>query len=52
MVGLVSALATPINSISEYRNMAPFVLAAIALLVISRRREISFTGTGLGNGRS
>jgi branched-chain amino acid transport system permease protein len=52
VVGLVSALATPINSISEYRNMAPFVLAAIALLVISRKREISFTGTGLGNGRS
>jgi branched-chain amino acid transport system permease protein len=52
VVGLVSALATPINSISEYRNMAPFVLATIALLIISRKREISFTGTGLGNGRS
>jgi branched-chain amino acid transport system permease protein len=51
-VGLVSALATPINSISEYRNMAPFVIATLALLVISRKREISFTGTGLGNGRS
>jgi branched-chain amino acid transport system permease protein len=51
VVGLVSALATPITSISEYRNMAPFVLATIALLVISRKREISFTGTGLGNGR-
>ncbi len=52
VVGLVSALATPITSISEYRNMAPFVLATIALLVISRKREISFSGTGLGNGRS
>lgn len=51
-VGLVSALATPINSISEYRNMAPFVIATLALLVISRKREISFSGTGLGNGRS
>src|SRR3954467_3929486 len=50
-VGLVSAMATPITSISEYRNMAPFVLATIALLWISRKREISFTGTGLGNGR-
>ena len=50
-VGLVSALATPISSIAEYRNMAPFVLATVALLVISRKREISFTGTGLGNGR-
>jgi branched-chain amino acid transport system permease protein len=52
VVGLVSALATPITSIAEYRNMAPFVLATVALLVISRKREISFTGTGLGNGRS
>jgi branched-chain amino acid transport system permease protein len=52
VVGLVSALATPITSISEYRNMAPFVLATVALLWISRKREISFTGTGLGNGRS
>jgi branched-chain amino acid transport system permease protein len=52
MVGLVSALATPINSVSEYRNMAPFVLATIALLILARKREISFTGTGLGNGRS
>ena len=51
VVGLVSALATPITSISEYRNMAPFVLAIVALLVISRKREISFAGTGLGNGR-
>jgi branched-chain amino acid transport system permease protein len=51
VVGLVSAMATPINSISEYRNMAPFVIATLALLVISRKREISFTGTGLGNGR-
>jgi len=51
VVGLVSALATPITSIAEYRNMAPFVLATVALLWISRKREISFTGTGLGNGR-
>jgi len=51
-VGLVSAMATPITSISEYRNMAPFVLAIISLLWISRKREISFSGTGLGNGRS
>jgi branched-chain amino acid transport system permease protein len=51
VVGLASALATPINSISEYRNMAPFVLATIALLIISRKREISFSGVGLGNGR-
>jgi branched-chain amino acid transport system permease protein len=42
-VGLVNALATPITSISEYRDMAPFVLATIALLWLSRHREISFS---------
>jgi branched-chain amino acid transport system permease protein len=42
-VGLADALATPIDSISEYRDMAPFVLATIALLWLSRHREISFS---------
>jgi branched-chain amino acid transport system permease protein len=45
VVGLVNALATPIQSISEYRDMAPFVLATIALLWLSRHREISFART-------
>jgi branched-chain amino acid transport system permease protein len=39
VVGLVTALATPILSISEYRGMAPFVLAIIALLVLSAARR-------------
>jgi branched-chain amino acid transport system permease protein len=43
VVGLVNALITPIFSISQYRDMAPFVLATVALLILSRRREISFT---------
>ena len=42
VIGLVNALATPIQSISEYRDMAPFVLATIALLWLSRHREVSF----------
>jgi branched-chain amino acid transport system permease protein len=46
LVGLANALATPIQSISEYRDMAPFVLAVIALLWLSRHREISFARTG------
>jgi branched-chain amino acid transport system permease protein len=45
VVGLVNALATPIQSVSEYRDMAPFVLATIALLWLSRHREISFART-------
>jgi branched-chain amino acid transport system permease protein len=45
VVGLVNAMATPIQSISEYRDMAPFVLATIALLWLTRHREISFART-------
>ena len=45
-IGLVNALATPITAISEYRDMAPFVLATIALLWLSRHREISFARAG------
>jgi branched-chain amino acid transport system permease protein len=43
VVGLVNALITPILSISEYRDMTPFVLAIIALLWLSRHREISIS---------
>ncbi len=47
VVGLVTALITPIFSISEYRAMTPFVLAVIALLWLSRRREVTIPGTGI-----
>jgi branched-chain amino acid transport system permease protein len=45
VIGLVHDLITPITQISDYRDMTPFVLAAIALLVVpsgqvmSRSRE-------------
>ena len=53
VVGLVDALAAPVvlwpstgyGSLSEYRDMAPFVVATIALLWLARRREISFSRT-------
>ena len=41
VVGLVNALITPILSISQYRDMTPFVLAIAALLVLSRRGGLS-----------
>ncbi len=41
VVGLVNALITPILSISEYRDMTPFVLAIIAVLVLARRGDMS-----------
>jgi branched-chain amino acid transport system permease protein len=44
VIGLVDALITPILSISQYRDMTPFVLAAIALLVFSGRRGSALAG--------
>jgi branched-chain amino acid transport system permease protein len=42
VIGLVNAVVTPIFSISPYRDMTPFVLAAVALLFLARHRQISF----------
>jgi branched-chain amino acid transport system permease protein len=39
-IGLIHDLLTPIQSLSNYRDMTPFVLAAVALLVLSRHRVI------------
>jgi branched-chain amino acid transport system permease protein len=36
VIGLVHDLLTPIQSLTNYRDATPFVLAAIALLVLSR----------------
>jgi branched-chain amino acid transport system permease protein len=44
VVGMVNALITPILSISQYRDMTPFVLATIALLVLSGRKSQALTG--------
>jgi branched-chain amino acid transport system permease protein len=41
VVGLVQNLLVPIPSLSNYNDMAPFVLAAVALLVLSRRQVVS-----------
>jgi branched-chain amino acid transport system permease protein len=40
VVGLVHDLLTPIDALTNYRDMTPFVLAAIALLWVSRRRQV------------
>ena len=47
MIGVISAELTPIQSVSNYRDMTPFVLAAIALLVLNRRRVISVGRQGI-----
>jgi branched-chain amino acid transport system permease protein len=46
VVGLVNAMITPIQSLTDYRDMTPFVLAAAALLFLNRRRTISLASGG------
>jgi branched-chain amino acid transport system permease protein len=43
VIGLVHDLITPINQLTNYRDMTPFVLAAIALLVVSRGQVMTRT---------
>jgi branched-chain amino acid transport system permease protein len=40
VIGLVHDLLAPVNSLTNYRDMTPFVLAAIALLWVSRHRAV------------
>ena len=47
VIGLVDSMATPIIQITNYRDMAPFVLATIALLALSARSEISLDREGI-----
>ena len=42
-VGLAQALLAPYGSITRYRSAAPFVLAILALLYMSRRRVVSIS---------
>jgi branched-chain amino acid transport system permease protein len=43
LVGLVQNLMVPIPSLSNYNYLAPFVLAALALLALSRRHVIALS---------
>jgi branched-chain amino acid transport system permease protein len=40
-VGLAQSILSPYASVSAYRSAAPFVLAIVALLVLSRRRVVT-----------
>jgi branched-chain amino acid transport system permease protein len=44
VVGVVTAGVTPFLSISQYRDMAPFVLAIVGLLFLSRHRVVNVSG--------
>ena len=41
VIGVVDAALTPVNALTNYRDMTPFALAAVALLVLNRRRVVS-----------
>jgi branched-chain amino acid transport system permease protein len=43
VVGLVQNMLVPIQALTNYSSMAPFVLAAVALLLLSRRRVIALS---------
>ncbi len=47
VIGVVDAELTPVQSLTNYRDMTPFVLAAIALLILNRRRVISIGRQGV-----
>jgi branched-chain amino acid transport system permease protein len=47
VIGLVTSELTPISSVSNYRDITPFVLAAIALLILNRRRVITVGRQGV-----
>jgi branched-chain amino acid transport system permease protein len=40
VIGLIHDMVTPITALTNYRDMTPFVLAAIALLWVSRHRTV------------
>ena len=47
VIGLITAELTPVSSLSNYREMTPFVVAAIALLILNRRRVITVGRQGV-----
>jgi branched-chain amino acid transport system permease protein len=40
-IGLAQSVLTPYSAVTSYRNSAPFVLAIVALLIMSRRRVVT-----------
>jgi branched-chain amino acid transport system permease protein len=47
VIGVITAELTPVSSLSNYRDMTPFVVAAIALLILNRRRVIAVGRQGV-----
>jgi branched-chain amino acid transport system permease protein len=47
LVGLIEEMLTPIQSLTNYRDMTPFVIAIAALLWQNRRATVSLTREGI-----
>ncbi|HEX3803339.1 MAG TPA: branched-chain amino acid ABC transporter permease [Solirubrobacteraceae bacterium] len=47
VIGTVDSMLTPIQSLTNYRDMTPFVLAVAALIVLSGRSTISLERGGI-----
>ena len=47
VIGVIDSMITPINSITNYRDMTPFVLAVIALFILSGRSTVSLERGGI-----
>ncbi len=47
VIGTVDSMVTPINSLTNYRDMTPFVLAVVALFILSGRSTISLERGGI-----
>jgi branched-chain amino acid transport system permease protein len=47
VIGLIDSTLTPITSLTNYRDMTPFVLAIIALLWVNRHRTITIGRQGV-----
>lgn len=47
VIGVVDSMITPIQSLTNYRDMTPFVLAAIGLLWVNRHRTIAVGRQGI-----
>lgn len=47
VIGVIDAGLTPVLSLTNYRDMTPFVVAAVALLWVNRRRTISVGRQGM-----
>ena len=45
LVGVAQSILSPYTSVSAYRSSAPFVLAIVALLYLSRRRVVTMSRT-------